>query len=133
MREIKFRTWNPKFNYFEYWGFYNDDTDNKPYFKGTPSGGGFVSNQILDNTEQFTGLRDKNGKEIYEGDIVRYKNKDESGTAKIEYLPGSFIFNWKDQNTLHPSIIDSAFYFGCSSELDVIGNIHEYPELMESK
>ena len=83
--------------------------------------------------EQFTGLYDKNGKEIYEGDIVKYEADKESGIAIIEYWPGSFIFNWIKQTTPSPSIIGSAFYFGCHSELEVIGNIHENPELRKQE
>ena len=118
MREIKFRQWGPEGKSWHFFEF----TD------GICSG---VINATLSvyPIYQFTGLHDKNGKEIYEGDIVKYEADKESGIAIIEYWPGSFIFNWIKQTTPSPSIIDSAFYFGCHSELEIIGNIHENPEL----
>ena len=119
MREIKFRQWRPEGKSWHFFEF----TD------GICSG---VINATLSvyPIYQFTGLHDKNGKEIYEGDIVKYEADKESGIAIIEYWPGSFIFNWIKQTTPSLSIINSAFYFGCHSELEVIGNIHENPELI---
>ena len=81
--------------------------------------------------EQSTGLKDKNGKEIYEGDIVEYlwdfcgeKRKNnyvvEWLSGKVEYYPCSFDSGF----TLPDSV--GEYYV-------VIGNIHENPELVEEK
>ena len=122
MREIKFRMWD------KYLNAYPKNSMDIAYLSDKKYGIQTGDRYIL---EQFTGLHDKNWKEIYEGDIVKYEADKESGIAIIEYWPGSFIFNWIKQTTPSPSIIDSAFYFGCHSELEVIGNIHENPELMK--
>lgn len=138
-REIKFRTWNPKHNYFEYWGFYIDDIDNKPYFKGTPSCGGFVSNQILENTDQFTGLHDKNGKEIYERDICKRIRT----TGHYVYDP-HFPRLDPDKEKLidvvdiYEITLQPECRFGTelitdqkSDTLEIIGNIHDFPEMIK--
>ena len=69
MRELKFRVWNEKVKEFNYWGFNVNDTKG---FAGVS-----VSNTLsLDDahklSEQFTGLTDKNGVDIYKGDILEY-------------------------------------------------------------
>lgn len=80
----------------------------------------------FDSVMQYTGLKDKNGKEIYEGDIVEYYE---------EYMDGS-ISDY--------SQIEVVEYYDCgfspmSGELftgkniEIIGNIHLNPELLEAK
>ena len=76
---------------------------------------------------QFTGLKDKNGKEIYEGDIVvlRSRTKNIGGIQTIEWCSHVAAFtrvtDGDDAHTI--SAADMALY-------EVIGNIHDNPELL---
>ena len=73
-----------------------------------------------DTVGQFTGLKDKNGKDIYEGDIVHYWGG--------EYYQGYWEFN---RTVVIKDMIDDCFMMGEYEFLEVIGNIYENPELLE--
>lgn len=68
---------------------------------------------------QYTGLKDKNGKEIYEGDILRTDNVE---IEYVEYFPAYASFCRVYQNHVY-EINDNGNY-------EVIGNIYENPELL---
>ena len=87
------------------------------------------------NLMQFTGLHDKNGKEIYEGDIVK-DNKDEA-IGLVIYTPPTFSVKLIDK-------LDTDDYWALGagkvypdnyklSDTEVIGNIYQNPELSEGK
>jgi uncharacterized phage protein (TIGR01671 family) len=78
---------------------------------------------------QFTGLHDKNGKEIYEGDILRiehpYKDREYIGEVVYEYymfMVNGFYFTHYD----NPSDAFEEMKY-----VEVIGNIYENPELLK--
>jgi len=76
------------------------------------------------NIEQCTGLKDANGRLVYEGDIIASRFQGQLFTANIKYFRAGWVaefHNWK------PSL-----YLMCrEAKFEVIGNIHENPELLE--
>ena len=82
---------------------------------------------------QSTGLRDKNGKEIFEGDIVQFEDCHEVSdflyinTGIIEWCQGGFHVTNRD-SVLMEDLLD-----GDSLDVTIIGNIYETPELLEDK
>lgn len=79
---------------------------------------------------QFTGLKDRNDKEIYEGDIVKCGY----GVAKVIFNAGCFMIEWLDDREAYMEFVFSrkGMYSRQNDDekLEIIGNIHENPELL---
>ena len=74
---------------------------------------------------QFTGLTDKNGKEIYEGDILRHRFEDYEDWSNYRVVYEDAAFIAREIKPPHH------FTLGKNSNFEVIGNVFENPELIE--
>lgn len=117
-RTLKFRIWDDKLKQFNYFDIFNTH--------------GNIPNDCKDNIQQFTGLLDKNGREIYDGDIIKCIIIDDYLESD---MPENIIQEVK--LTLSTNIDD----YECGgpdgttrfTEIEIIGNIFESPDLLFQK
>ena len=131
MREIKFRAWlkygkeivdveeidfmNEVINYID-----NDYENNEQEIIGA----------YFENIElmQYTELKDKNNKEIYEGDIVKLRANHGIGVIKYYDEWGAFVVEYIKPRPL--AVLGMNYY---KEDIEVLGNIYENPELLGEK
>ncbi len=136
MREIKYKTWDRIDKSWVKAKDLSDPTTLK--VRSTEDGFRFLNKSESDfDFVQFTGLHDKNGKEIHEGDVVRIEfssyvpNKDhvvEYNTESASFI-GRMIEK-KEHSGYHQ---DREYDFFSHTNCEVIGNIYENPELLNKQ
>ena len=143
-REIKFRAWHPPITDGEVTlpGHMDYELEHRKYlavrtetqaipasfgFEHVQSGSYFINEDLKKYGErlmQYTGLKDKNGKEIWEGDVVKFPRQwwthgdKEFHIEEIKFGNGTFSF------------FNSGDWSVESDEMEVLGNIYENPELL---
>lgn len=124
MREIKFRAWEEDVEFMNY-SVCITTTENKSYYEVSEGFGLIEINP--EHVMQYTGLKDKNGTEIYEGDIY------DTGARK-------FIVKYDNERAGYYPFAKGDGCGCCSDEVvwipdhgEVIGNIYENPELLEKE
>lgn len=138
MREIKFRAWDVNTNSFApLAGIYLD--------KQTGASAGYIDDlgfvgEVADENpsieqwilEQYIGLKDTNGKEIYEGDIVSIQDRDGN-----ERVIDSVIYRTDRFALKHENVRDNFLSWITNAQANyqvvIVGNIHENPELLEGE
>jgi uncharacterized phage protein (TIGR01671 family) len=120
MRDIKFRAWDKTTKLFDYWTL-------KPGVEVWIHSG-------HEEIQEFTGLLDKNGKEIYEGDIIASTENPDIWQAIVYFEFGSFKVKDTKSRIGGQHIMYGELYEQVGDEgndFEVIGNIYENKELLK--
>ena len=133
-REIKFRAWcNLRKKMIQWYDIELEWScgNIKPWIQI-----GFTAPSFEYELMQYTGLHDKNGKEIYEGDVVKTYARGNQFDHEIKECLWIVEFNYSKWHAKHLRVSGNRYFndmefLDGKSDCEVIGNIHENPELLE--
>lgn len=119
MREIKFRAWDKLSK--EMFNVESINFQERKVYRDIVSYRKFNDIELM----QYTGLKDKNEKEIYEGDIVKLRANHGIGVVKYYDEWGAFVVEYIKPRPL--AVLGMNYY---KEDIEIIGNIYENPELL---
>lgn len=133
MRDIKFRAWGNRQNKYlnpddvsiRADGFITVFNVDGKHSRAVQPPGDLLSPWFI--IEQYTGLKDKTGTEIYEGDVVKVEGDGE--IYRVEWIRSGFGLEPRYNSPRYPVLGNVEL----RKKIEVIGNIHENPELLEEK
>lgn len=139
MREILFRG-KRKDNGVWVEGFYYEDILGNPVILSRPRDFGYADAIDVDpfTVGQYTGLKDKNGNRIFEGDMIKPFD-DEVDKMVVEFQHGQFLlclygergymaeYGWEEEGNYGCFEAEPLSSYG--DDIEIIGNIHDNPEL----
>lgn len=124
MREIKFRGYSHEHESWIY-GDLLQYSDGEVYIMEHSDGESLSYRVEPKSVGQCTGLKDKNGKEIYEGDIVRHRGYYGMKTSVVAFSNACFnVGRHQGSSTKDTPMLITANF-------EVVGNIHDNPELIK--
>lgn len=131
MREIKFKQAifkNNKFDHWHYWGF----VGYRGEFIGPITITGIANVWSVKPSQEYTGIHDRNSKGIYEGDICLAALPKERFPVEVVWCDtkAGFLFQWDDST--YESGKDE-MEMDLFTDIEVIDNIHENQNLLETK
>lgn len=125
MREIKFRGHDPNNEEWKYGSLIQYPNGNCVIVEFDTDGNELSYDAIPETVGQYTGLKDRNGKEIYEGDIVRHRGYNGMKISVVDFSDGCFnVGRHQGSSTKETPMLIAA-------NCEVVGNIHDDKDMIK--
>jgi uncharacterized phage protein (TIGR01671 family) len=141
MREIKFKAWDKKNNRManvdsiEFVDALEGRTGINVYVEGKRNS--YWLEAFKDEYEllQYTGLKDTNGKEIYEGDILKAEDpyREKTKNIAVEFINGAYHIEWSNMFYEETDITTIYWAKDMDFSFEIIGNIYQNPKLLKNE
>lgn len=128
MRTIKFRGKDIRTGEWFFGNLFDKDIHGRTHISSITRKG--CLNIDPSTVGQFTGLLDKNGTDIYEGDILMFREEENcNDTLVVMWDKGSFVAEYPNRG--EGACIRSNYFAASPEKFRVVGNIHDNPELLK--